>query len=63
MQGAGSDLYDWGLKGVSRMEQQALINFAPKKFIEMLLKLDGRAKGYEVKVEVTKRKKKEAQTA
>jgi len=45
------------------MEQQALINFAPKKFIEMLLKLDGRAKGYEVKVEVTKRKKKEVQTA
>ena len=48
-----------------RMEtrETGLIGFDPVKFIELLLKLDSRAKGYEVKVEVTKRKKKEAQTA
>lgn len=42
---------------VSRMQNQnnALIGFNPVKFIEMLLKLDGRAKGHEVEVEVRKR--------
>lgn len=43
------------------METPTLINFDPKKFIELLLKLDGRAKGHEVEVEV--QDKKEEQSA
>jgi hypothetical protein len=52
-------------EGEIRMEtkETGLIGFDPVKFIELLLKLDSRAKGHEVSVEVTKRKKKEAQTA
>lgn len=45
------------------MEQQALINFDTKKFIEMLLKLDGRTKGHEVEVEVRKCEGKERRQA
>lgn len=41
------------------MENQALINFDPVKFIELLLELDARAKGHQVKVEVRERKAKE----
>ena len=44
-------------------KETGLIGFDPVKFIELLLKLDGRAKGHEVSVEVTKRKKKEVQSA
>lgn len=44
-----------------RMEKQetGLVGFDPVKFIELLLKLDGRAKGHEVEVEVRERKAKE----
>lgn len=40
-----------------RMEtkETGLIGFDPVKFIELLLKLDSRAKGYEVTVEVRKK--------
>lgn len=46
-----------------RMEKQetGLVGFDPVKFIELLLKLDGRAKGHEVEVEV--QDKKEEQSA
>lgn len=46
-------------EGDFRMDNQALVNFDPKKFIELLLKLDARAKGHEVEVEVRERKDKE----
>ena len=44
-----------------RMEtkETGLIGFDPVKFIELLLKLDGRAKGYEVEVDVHERKDEE----
>ena len=44
-----------------RMEtkETGLIGFDPVKFIELLLKLDSRAKGYEVEVEVRERKDEE----
>lgn len=43
------------------MEKQetGLVGFDPVKFIELLLKLDGRAKGHEVEVEVRECKAKE----
>ena len=37
-------------------QDETLIGFSPVKFIELLLKLDGRAKGCQVEVEVRKRK-------
>ena len=37
-------------------QDETLIGFNPVKFIELLLKLDGRAKGCQVEVEVRKRK-------
>lgn len=42
-------------------KETGLIGFDPVKFIELLLKLDGRAKGHEVEVEV--QDKKEEQSA
>lgn len=39
-----------------KTQDEALIGFNPVKFIELLLKLDSRAKGYQVEVEVRKRK-------
>lgn len=52
-------------RGVSRMQKQdpTLIGFDPVKFIELLLKLDGRAKGHEVEVEVRKCENKERREA
>lgn len=52
-------------KGEIRMEkpQTGLIGFKPEAFIEMLLKLDGRAKGHEVEVEVRKCEGKERRQA
>lgn len=45
-------------------KETGLIGFDPVKFIELLLKLDSRAKGYEVEVDVHERKdKKEEQSA
>ncbi|WP_156945474.1 hypothetical protein [Anaerovibrio sp. RM50] len=41
--------------------KKKIIGFKPEKFIELLLKLDGRAKGQKVEVEV--RKKNEGQVA
>ena len=48
-------------EGEIRMEtkETGLIGFDPVKFIELLLKLDGRAKGYEVEVDVHERKDEE----
>ena len=40
-------------------KETGLIGFDPVKFIELLLKLDGRAKGHEVEVEVRERKDEE----
>ena len=37
------------------MENKNLIGFDPVKFIELLLKLDGRAKGFQVEVSVRKK--------
>ena len=47
------------------MEKQetGLVGFDPVKFIEMLLKLDGRAKGQTVEVEVRKRDEDERRKA
>ncbi len=44
-------------------KETGLIGFDPVKFIELLLKLDGRAKGHEVKVEVRKCENKERRQA
>lgn len=41
--------------------KKSIIGFKPEKFIKLLLKLDGRAKGQKVEVEV--RKKNEGQVA
>ncbi len=48
-------------EGEIRMEttESGLIGFDPVKFIELLLKLDSRAKGYEVEVEIKKKEGKE----
>ena len=40
-------------------KETGLIGFDPVKAIELLLKLDSRAKGYEVTVEVRKKEDKE----
>lgn len=45
------------------MEKQTLIGFDPKKFIELLMKLDSRAKGCEVTVDVKECKDNKKQTA
>lgn len=53
-------------KGGARMENQkeGLIGFDPVKFIELLLKLDGNAKGQTLEVKVWKQKdKKDEQIA
>ncbi len=44
-------------------KETGLIGFDPVKFIELLLKLDGRAKGHEVSVEVRKCENKERRQA
>ncbi len=40
-----------------------IIGFQPVKFIELLLKLDGRAKGQKVEVEVRKKEDRQVATA
>lgn len=43
--------------------KKKIIGFKPEKFIELLLKLDGRAKGQKVEVEVRKRDDRQVATA